>query len=206
MPLRNHSYSGRNMGIILFTIFTLFLMPPIVAAHPLLPGVPLGFSSGFMHPLVGLDHILAMLAVGVWAGRMGGRFLWRLPLGFVAASGAGFWLAMVSVSNPLMIQSGIDASLICFGSLIAMNVRVRLGRSVMLVFLFGLFHGVTHGIELPVVVPAKLFVVGFLMATALLHVVGILTGRFVRNSTVIRVGGVGIATVGILFMLMILQT
>jgi len=58
MPLRNHSYGGRNMGIILFAIFTLFLMPAIVAVHPLLPDVPLEFSSGFMHPLVGPDVTL----------------------------------------------------------------------------------------------------------------------------------------------------
>jgi len=190
------------MKPVLFIATTLCVLPSVAMAHPLLSGIPFGFSSGFMHPLIGPDHILAMLAVGVWAGRRGGCFLWRLPLAFVAAAGAGFGLAMVSVSNPLVIQSGIDVSLVCLGSLIAMNVHARLGRSVMLVFLFGLFHGFSHGVELPFAVPAEVFVFGFLMATALLHVVGILIGRFVRNSTVIQAGGMGIATVGVLFMLM----
>jgi len=144
------------MRYVFFTIGMFFLMSSVAVAHPLLPGVPLGFPAGFMHPLIGPDHVLAMLAVGVWAGRRGGRFLWRLPLAFVAAAGAGFGLAMVSVSNPLVIQSGIDASLICLGSLIAMNARVQLGQSMILVFLLGLFHGFAHGAELPIGVPTEL--------------------------------------------------
>jgi len=184
--------------MVLFVTGGLLLMPVHTYAHPILAGIPLGFSTGFMHPLSGFDHILAMLAVGIWAGKLGGRYMWRVPAGFLAAAGAGFMLAMATMANPVVVEEGIAASLVCLGGLIAVNAHAGSWRSVALVVLFGMFHGLAHGAELPVSIHADLFVLGFLTASALLHAAGIFIGRSFSDGVLIRTGGAGIAVAGLL--------
>lgn len=158
-----------------------------------------GFSAGIVHPFIGLDHLLAMLAVGVWAAQLGGRALWRVPLAFMTmmAVGAGFALAGVM---PPSVETGIASSVLVLGLLIAFAVRFPIGASMTLVGVFALFHGYAHGTELPQAASAALYGLGFLLATAVLHVagagLGMVFGRKLPAAWV-RLTGAGIAAAGL---------
>lgn len=146
-----------------------------------------GFAAGLLHPVGGLDHVPAMVAVGLWAGLRGGRAAWALPAGFLCAMTAGFGLGAVGVALPL-VQAGILASVIILGALVAASARLSLALAVPLVALFGLLHGQAHGTELAglgAVAPA----VGFLVATAALHGLGVLATRQITNRGVVRLAG-----------------
>lgn len=135
-----------------------------------------GWASGVLHPFLGADHVLAMLAVGLWAAQLGGRALWRIPLAFISvlAVGAAAGVASVPVAS---IELGIAASVLAFGLLVAFAVRLPLGIGVTLAGAFAFLHGHAHGTQWPALVPAWSYAGGFLLATALLHATGILAGR-----------------------------
>jgi len=155
-------------------------------AHPLHESG--GWTAGLAHPLLGWDHLLAMIAVGLWAAQLGGRALWALPLTFVSIMAGGALLAVNGVALP-HVQSGIAASVLLLGLLVAFAARLRLDIGVALVAIFALFHGHSHGTELPVMVSAWSFAAGFAVATALLHVAGIGIGRAVQARAVQIAGG-----------------
>jgi len=140
------------------------------AAH-LPPGEYGSFAAGFSHPLFGFDHILAMVAVGLWAGMLGGRARWAVPAAFVTVMLVGFGLALMHVSVPF-VEPMILASTIVLGLLVAMAVRLDLRVCVAMVGAFALFHGHAHGGELGAA-DAFAFGSGFALATALLHGAGI---------------------------------
>jgi urease accessory protein len=133
---------------------------------------PAGFVHGFMHPLGGLDHILAMVAVGVFAFVLGGRALWLVPLTFVAAMIAGFGLGLTGLDLPF-VELAIAASSIVIGAAAALGRPMPVTAAAALVGVFALFHGHAHGAEIPAGGDAFAYALGFAGATALLHGAGI---------------------------------
>jgi urease accessory protein len=166
-------------------------------AH-IIPGDVRGFGSGFAHPLLGLDHILAMVAVGLWAAQLGGRARWLVPASFVGVMAAGGALAMAGLRVPFT-EEGIMLSLLVFGILIAVAARFPLAASMAIVGLFALFHGHSHGTEMPANAVGCIYGAGFMLATASLHATGIATGlsveRFPRLP-LLRFAGAAIAVAG----------
>jgi urease accessory protein len=131
-----------------------------------------GFPQGFMHPLLGLDHELAMVGVGFWAGQIGGRARWLVPLAFVAAMMLGGLLGLAGIMLP-GIELGIGASILLLGTLIALRSRLPLSVSMGSVAGFAIFHGMAHGAEAPEAAAPLLYCLGFILATTLLHTAGI---------------------------------
>ncbi len=146
-----------------------------------------GVLAGFLHPVGGLDHVLAMVAVGLWAGLLAGRASWALPAGFLGAMVLGFGLGAGGVGLP-MVEAGILASVIILGALVAASARLSLAVAVPLVAVFGLLHGHAHGTELGGE-GALGYAAGFILATAALHAAGVLGVRAVTNLLVVRVAG-----------------
>jgi len=158
-----------------------------------------GWVQGFSHPFSGLDHILAMVAVGVWAAQIGRPALWVLPVVFPLAMAVGGLLGVAGVPVP-GIEVGIAASVLGLGVLIAFQAKPPLVVSVALVALFALFHGHAHGTELPQAASPILYGLGFVLATAILHAIGLGIGfamRLPKGMTAIRVGGGAIAAAGL---------
>jgi urease accessory protein len=146
-----------------------------------------GFAAGFLHPVGGLDHVLAMVAVGLWAGLLGARAGLALPAAFLGAMALGFGLGAAGLGLPL-VEAGILASVIVLGALVAASARLSLAIAVPLVALFGLLHGHAHGTELAGQ-GALAYSGGFLVATAALHGLGFLAARQVGSRVVLRVAG-----------------
>jgi urease accessory protein len=157
------------------------------------------FMAGFSHPLFGLDHILVMVAVGLWAAQIGGRAMGAVPAAFVAMMALGFGLAVAGVSLPF-VEPVILASVVALGLLVAMAVRLDPAVSAAIVAVFALFHGHAHGGELGVA-GALPFATGFVIATALLHVAGIALGlgigRIAGGHIVTRILGAATALAGV---------
>jgi urease accessory protein len=152
-------------------IIALALLPTSAYAHPD-PSHALGFLHGFAHPLGGGDHILAMLAVGVFAAVLSGRALWLMPLSFLAMMVAGFVLGVSGITLPLTEPAvGISGVVILAAAMFGRSTPVSLATS--LVGVFALFHGMAHGAEMPVEGAAALYAAGFVAATALLHAAGL---------------------------------
>lgn len=181
--------------------FLLCLLPVVAQAHPG-HGVT-GFHAGFTHPITGWDHILAMVAVGLWAVQLGGRAIWLVPLSFVATMIVGGALGMAHVPMPF-VEHGILASVFILGLLITFAARVPLGVSMVIVGLFALFHGHAHGAEMPETAAGFSFGVGFAIATALLHCAGIgagLTISRLAQMKVVRFAGAAIVLGGVMLAL-----
>ncbi len=174
------------------------LMPSLAHAHVGV-GQTYGFDHGFTHPLSGLDHICAMIAVGLWAAQMGGRAIWAVPLTFVTVMALGGLLGMMHVPVPF-IETGIVISVLTLGVLIAAAVRLPLAASILIVGLFAICHGHAHGEEMPETASGVAFAAGFILATALLHGVGIGLGiaiEKVSKPLVVRLAGAAIVLCGI---------
>ena len=174
------------------------LLPSFAYAH-----VGVGEASGFMHglthPTSGLDHVCAMLAVGLWAAQMGGRSVWAVPLTFVGVMALGGALSMLGIGLPF-VEQGIVLSVLLLGVLIAAAVRLPLWLSSGMVGLFALWHGHAHIAEMPEMASGIGYTLGFLLATALLHTIGIASGmsmRWIARERVIHAAGAGIALCGV---------
>jgi urease accessory protein len=157
------------------------------------------FATGFAHPWTGLDHLLALLTVGLWAGLNGGRALWAWPVTFVGATLAGGALGMAGVFVPLA-EPGIVASVIILGLLVLTAARLPLAPGAALIVLFALLHGHAHGAELADGATAGAYMAGFALATALLHAVGIAiawVGRDGIGAHLVRGAGAAVAAVGV---------
>lgn len=139
-----------------------------------------GLAAGLTHPFSGLDHLLAMVAVGLWAAQCGGRKIWLLPATFMTLLAAGAGIAMHWQSLPL-VEAGIAVSVLALGLLIALSLQLPMALSVVLTALFGLLHGYAHGLELPESAAAAEYALGFLAATAILHLGGIAAGVVTRQ-------------------------
>lgn len=173
------------------------------AAHAHTLGVPhMDFATGFGHPLGGLDHVLAMVAVGLWAAQLGGRALWLVPLTFVLTMAVGGLFGFLGIALP-MVETGIAGSVLILGVLVALASRLPLAASMALVGVFALFHGYAHGAEMAAESSALWYSLGFMLATALLHGAGIGVGLAARNGVsarLVRLGGAAIAASGALLL------
>lgn len=179
----------------IIAIALLSVIAPLAEAHT---GVAQhGFMSGLAHPFLGLDHLLAMLAVGVWAGTMGGKASWRIPLAFIVIMAISGLLSQGLTSMPL-IESGIAVSLLLLGLFIVLAIKLPVVMGMIVVSLFAVFHGVAHGVELPVAASPLWYVSGFVLATALLHAAGVIAAvsRNDKSQVLVRLTGALIATTG----------
>ncbi len=167
-------------GLKLAALPTLALLPDFAQAH-VGAGDVHGFAHGLAHPFGGLDHVCAMIAVGVWAAQTGGRTTWAAPLAFMSAMALGGALGLAAVPLPL-VETGVLMSLLVLGALIAAAVRLSLPASVAIVSVFALFHGYAHGAEMPHDVSAFGYALGFVLATSLLHASGIAAGLLARKT------------------------
>jgi urease accessory protein len=164
-------------SLALFGLLAYVAILPVAEAHTF-GSQGAGLMAGLTHPLVGLDHLLAMIAAGIWAGQLGGRAVWLIPLTFVSIMAAAATLASFGLLLPLM-EPAIACSVMVLGLLIAGSVRLPTSVCALLVSLFAVFHGYAHGLELPQAASPILYGAGFVLATALLHGLGI---GFARNS------------------------
>jgi urease accessory protein len=178
-------------------VLALLLAAPAAEAHVGV-GATAGFAHGFTHPFLGLDHVCAMLAVGLWAAQRGGRARWLLPLTFVAVMAVGGAAGMLGLALPFAEQ-GIVASVLVLGVLVAAAARLPLAAGALLVGVFAFFHGHAHGAEMPATALGLAYGAGFMLATALLHVCGIaLAMALARQSHPrwVRYAGAAIAACG----------
>lgn len=187
-----------SMRLLLTVMCTICMLPISAFAHTGV-GHPTGFAAGFGHPVGGADHMLAMIAVGLWAAQMGGRALWAVPGTFVAMMMVGGVLGISGVHIPY-IEAGILVSVLVLGVMIAGAFKFPLAVSGVLVGIFAVFHGHAHGAEMPMAIGAVSYSAGFALATALLHAVGILAGTGLQRLNIerlARMAGYGIAFGGI---------
>lgn len=186
----------RNPTTKLFSAAILLTLSTTALAHP---GHPYGgIGSGVLHPFSGLDHLLAMLAVGLWAAQRGTSQVWLLPATFMTLLAAGAGIALLLPNLPL-IETGIAASVLVLGLTIALAASVPSALSIALAAAFGLVHGYAHGSEMPAMANPALYALGFLAATAALHFSGAVIGlqtreRFARWT---QAGGAVIALAGV---------
>ena len=155
--------------------------------------------AGFLHPVTGIDHVVAMVAVGLWGAGLGPPAIWLLPVAFPMVMAFGGLLGLLAVPLP-GVETGIALSALVLGVLVMFQTRLPLVWTFLLVGLFALFHGFAHGIELPEGADALLFSLSFVVATGLLHLVGIALGevrRWAWGPSVLKLAGAVIAAVGI---------
>jgi urease accessory protein len=176
----------------IFTLTALCLFAGTASAHT---GNHLvtGFTSGLTHPLSGLDHLLAMIAIGLWAAQQGGRALWAVPAAFVGAMVLGGGLAWAGWSLPLA-ESGIAASVLVLGLLVTTQRQWTLTTGMVIAAGFAVFHGYAHGLEMPQAASPALYAFGFVLATVALHGTGIAGGLLGRRA--MQLAGIGIAATG----------
>lgn len=153
-------------------------VPTDVTAH-ILKGESIGFFSGFEHPISGLDHVIAMVAVGLWGAQLGMPAIWVLPVTFPLVMACGGFLGLIGVPLPGS-EIAIALSGVCLGGAVLFELRPPLWMAGILVGIFGLFHGYAHGSELPPGQNALLYSLGFVLATGLLHATGIAMGLIHR--------------------------
>ncbi len=158
-----------------------------------------GAAAGFAHPFGGLDHLLAMIAVGVWAAQLGGRAVWAVPSAFVAMMVVGGALGMTGVALPA-VELGIVGSVVLMGLLVALSLRMQWGAAAAVVGFFALFHGHAHGTEFVEASSPLAYTAGFVAATALLHLMGI-AGAWMATQRIgaraVRAAGLAVAVIGV---------
>jgi urease accessory protein len=182
-----------------------FLLPSLASAHSE-TGTVGGFVSGFTHPVSGLDHIVAMVAVGLWGAFLGGRAMWILPVVFPVVMAFGGALGVLGVPLPA-VETGIALSGVILGLMVCFAAKPPLWVAAVIVGAFAVFHGHAHGTELPDAANAMTFSIGFVISTGLLHLCGIAFGLLVRwpwGRIAVRAGGGAIAAVGLGFLVGIL--
>lgn len=192
----------KHFPVSLATLGALSLLPASVFAHTGM-GATMGFVSGFSHPLGGADHLLVMVAVGLWAAQRRGTAVWALPGAFVAAMIVGSVLALSAVHVPY-VQAGILVSVLLLGVLIAAAFKLSLAASVIMVAIFAVFHGHAHGAEMPLAMSAVSYTAGFALGTALLHAAGIASAMLLQRlhvETAVRLAGSAIGLGGVYLVL-----
>lgn len=172
------------------------LLTNVAHAHGVQGG---GLINGMMHPVFGPDHLLAMVAVGALSVQMGGRAIWAVPASFVALMFCGGVWGMMKMPFPV-VETGIALSVLVLGVAIAFDKKMPTIWSMLCVGFFALFHGYAHGMEMPYLAQPALYAVGFILATACLHVVGIVIGEVAKKikngDSLLRYTGAGVAGIG----------
>ena len=179
----------------------LLAAPSVASAHPQ-SGAAGGFLSGFSHPISGWDHILAMVAVGLWGAQLGAPAMWLLPVTFPMVMALGGTMGLLGIPLP-GVELGIAVSAIVLGTMVLLEARPRLIVAAVIVGIFAIFHGHAHGTELPPGQDGLLYSLGFVVATGCLHGVGIAIGTvhpWKSGRIAIRVAGGFVALAGIYFL------
>jgi urease accessory protein len=178
-----------------------FLSPALAWAH-VESGRAEGFLSGLRHPVSGLDHVLAMVAVGLWGAQLGAPAVWLLPVTFPLVMAFGGMLGLAGVPLP-GVEIGIALSGVLLGLAVLAEWRPPLGAAAILVGFFAVFHGHAHGTELPAGASGLAYSMGFVAATGTLHVLGIAIGavhRWRQGRLALRAAGALVATGGLVFL------
>jgi urease accessory protein len=192
----------RNILLAPVTGLLLTLLCPTRALAHIQGGETAGLISGLQHPVSGLDHVLAMVAVGIWGAQLGPPAIWLLPVTFPMVMAVGGMLGLMGLFLP-GIEVGIAVSAIILGVMVGCEARPPLWLAAVLIGCFAIFHGHAHGAELPAGADALLFSIGFVVATGLLHAAGIgigLVHRWPTGKVALRLAGVAIAVAGIGFL------
>lgn len=161
-----------------------------------------GLAAGLLHPVSGLDHVLAMIAVGLWGAQLGAPAVWLLPVVFPMVMALGGFLGLAGVPLP-GVEVGIALSALALGAMVATEARPPLGVTAGIVGAFAVFHGHAHGTELPAGESGLLYSVGFVVATGALHATGIAIGlvhRWPAGRVALRVAGALVALAGVAFL------
>lgn len=179
----------------------LMLLPSFAQAHP--GHGASDFGSGVVHPFFGLDHLLTMIAVGLWAFQLGGKCRWIIPAAFIGFMVIGGAFGMSGFAVP-MLEHGILASMFVCGLFVAMAVRLPVSAGLTLVAAFAFLHGAAHGMELPATASGLRYVAGFSLSTLILHGFGLSSGILLRATalqSVVRFAGGSIAACAMLLWL-----
>lgn len=191
-----------NINIIVTGLIGL-LLPALALAHVGQGDMSGGFVAGFAHPILGLDHVVAMIAVGLWGAQLGAPAIWILPVTFPLVMAFGGLLGGLGVDLP-GVEIGIAASAVVLGLMVALALRPPLWVAGVLVGLFAVFHGYAHGAELPESADPLTYALGFVIATGGLHLIGIAIGlirRWPWGIPSLQAGGAIIAGCGLYFLL-----
>lgn len=200
--IRIFTHWGVIMSARHFLLLTILLGVASTASAHTGSGISGGFSSGFLHPLLGWDHVAAMVAVGLWGAILGYPAIVVLPVVFPLVMAVGGALGVIGVPLP-GVEIGIAASALVLGAMVLLAVRPPLGVAAVLVGAFAIFHGHAHGTELPSSANPLAYALGFVIATGLLHLCGITFGLLTRwpyGKTAVRAGGIVIAVAGAVFL------
>jgi urease accessory protein len=192
-------FHGDRMNLLLISL--LIVMPEIALAHAP-EGAGGGFVTGFLHPIMGVDHLVAMVAVGLWGAFLGERALWILPIVFPSIMAVGAAFGIVGLEIPL-VEFVIALSGVVLGALIALRVRAPLAIAMVLVGIFAIFHGYAHGVEMPEQISAITYSAGFVIGTGLLHLAGVAIGfatRLPRGELLVRGCGGVISAIGLSYL------
>lgn len=189
------------MNIRTFTILAMILLPSLGHAHST-GGTASGLTSGLLHPVLGLDHLVAMVAVGLWGAQLGRPLVFLLPVAFPLMMAVGGVMGLANLPM-IAVELGIALSALILGLVIAMAFRAPIWLAVVIVALFAIFHGYAHGQELPEAASPIAYGIGFMVSTGLLHLAGIVIGllheRPAPGPMAVRGIGVVIAVLGIYF-------
>lgn len=190
------------MRAIAFILPLALLLAGSAAAHTD-AGAGAGFVSGFLHPILGPDHVAAMVAVGLWGAILGAPAIWVLPVAFPLVMALGGALGVAGIDLP-WIETGIAASALVIGLAVALAVRLPIAAAAAIVAVFAVFHGHAHGTEMPDAASPVAYAIGFVTGTGLLHLAGIAIGLLAVTApgrlavrglgAVIALGGLGFLT------------
>ena len=184
-----------------FVVASLCVLASPALAH-VLPEEAGGFLTGFLHPISGLDHVLAMVAVGLWGAQLGVPAIWLLPVTFPIVMALGGFLGLVGIPLP-GVEIGIAASALLLGVAVMTERKPPLYAAAALVGFFAIFHGHAHGTELPPGQSGLLYSLGFVVATGCLHAIGIAIGaihRWPAGQVALRLAGGGVGIAGVFFL------
>ena len=197
-PRRHDWWADCHTGVVVLML--------LVTAAPLFAheqgGQGLGFWTGLQHLVSGLDHVLAMVSVGLWGAQLGAPAVWILPVAFPMVMAVGGFLSLVGIPIP-GVEIGIALSAILLGVVVALEARPSLAVAAAVVSLFAIFHGHAHGTELPPGQNGLAYSMGFVVATGSLHAAGILIGLMQARSAgkiVLRLSGAVVTMAGLVFL------
>jgi urease accessory protein len=187
--------------LLIGSVVAVLLWPARALAHAQ-GGEAAGLVGGLLHPISGADHVLAMVAVGIWGAQLGRPAIWLLPVTFPMVMALGGMLGLMGVSLP-GVEVGIATSAIVLGAMVACEVRPPVWVAAVLVGVFAVFHGYSHGTEVAPGTNAIVYSIGFVIATGCLHAVGIGVGLICRwrsGRRALRVMGIAVAVTGLWFL------
>jgi len=200
-PKSQNSKMTSHNAIVWIVLLAALAAPSRAWAH-VQTGEVGGFVSGFHHPISGWDHVLAMVAVGLWGSQLGAPAMWLLPVTFPMVMALGGMMGLLGIPLP-GVEFGIAFSAIVLGAMVLAEKRPSLWVAAVVVGIFAIFHGHAHGTELPAGQSGLLYSMGFVIATGCLHGVGIGIGlihRWAAGRVILRVAGATVAVAGIFFL------